>query len=263
MGDHPGGHQLGERLFIPGNTWIHQLPAQTKIASLLLTMLVIVATPGDRYWAFLGYALLMIGVVVAAAGPLRTLLARMTVEIPFVIFALLMPFIGSGPYLQLGPLTVSEPGLLAAWTLLAKATLGVVGSIVLAATTSTTEMVSGLRKLRLPDLLVQIFASMIRYVHVVFNEAARMSRARKARGFTARGPAAGTTLAKTLGTLFIRSYERGERVHLAMAARGYSGQMPELHSLPPATARQFIYASVLPLAAAAVLLVAWRWGVSQ
>ena len=260
MGDQPTGHHLGERLFIPGNTWIHRLPAQTKIASLLVTMLVVVATPGDKYWAFIGYALLMAAVVKIARIPLRTLLTRMTVEIPFVVFALLMPFIGAGPQVQFGPLSLSEPGLLAAWTLMAKATLGVVGSIVLAATTTSTEMIAGLRKLRLPDLLVQIFASMIRYVHVVFNEAARMSRARKARGFTAKGPAAWTTLGKTLGTLFIRSYERGERVHLAMSARGYSGQMPELHPLPAATAQQLISAAVLPAAAAIVLLCAWLWG---
>ena len=34
-------------------------------------------------------------------------------------------------------------------------------------------------------------------------------------------------LATAAGALFIRSYERGERVHLAMIARGYQGDLPK------------------------------------
>ena len=35
------------------------------------------------------------------------------------------------------------------------------------------------------------------------------------------------TLARSAGALFIRSFERGERVHLAMLSRGYTGRMPK------------------------------------
>jgi len=253
MGDHSRGHDLGERLYLPGDTVLHRLPAHVKILSLLLTMLVVVATPGERYGAFVGYALLVAGVVVVARIPLRTLGTRMTVEIPFVVFALLMPLIGSDPRVVVGPVSLSEPGLLAAWTLLAKATLGVVCAIVLAATTSTTDLIAGLRRLRLPDLLVQIVASMIRYIHVVSAEFSRMSRARVARGFSGRGPKSWPILARSLGTLFIRSYERGERVHLAMLARGYSGQMPQLQPQTAATTAQYAIGAMLPIAAAALL----------
>ena len=253
MGDHPRGHDLGERLYLPGDTVLHRLPAHVKILSLLLTMLVVVATPGERYLAFLGYGMLVAALVATARIPLRTLGARMTVEIPFVVFALLMPFIGADPRVTVGPLSLSEPGLLAAWTLLAKATLGVVCAIVLAATTSTSDLIAGLRRLRLPDLLVQIVASMIRYIHVVSAEFSRMSRARVARGYAGNGPKSWPILARSLGTLFIRSYERGERVHLAMLSRGYTGQMPQLHAQPAATAAQFAIGAMLPIAAVALL----------
>lgn len=253
MGDHPRGHDLGERLYLPGDTALHRLPAHVKILSLLLTMLVVVATPGEQFWAFAGYALLVAGLVAVAKIPLRTLATRMTVEIPFVVFAVLMPFLGANPRVSVGPLSLSEPGLIAAWTLLAKATLGVVCAIVLAATTSTTDMVAGLRRLRLPDLLVQIFASMIRYVHVVSAEFSRMARARAARGFSGKGPKAWPVLARSLGTLFIRSYERGERVHLAMMSRGYTGQMPQLHPQSSATMSQFAMGATLPIAALMLL----------
>lgn len=63
-------------------------------------------------------------------------------------------------------------------------------------------------------------------------------------------------LAKSVGALFLRSYERGERVHLAMVSRGYDGRMPVLHDVG-ASAAQWSLAAALPLAAAAVTLAAW------
>jgi len=53
-----------------------------------------------------------------------------------------------------------------------------------------------------------------------------MHVARVARGFDGRDPRHWPVIAKSMGALFIRSYERGERVHLAMLSRGYTGRMP-------------------------------------
>ena len=113
-------------------------------------------------------------------------------------------------------LTVSEHGLLAAWGLLAKGTLGVLASLTLAATTEPHDLLAGLERLRLPAQLVEIMAFMIRYLDVVTDEMQRMKVARTSRGFSARNPTHWPVVARSAGALFIRSYERGERVHLAM-----------------------------------------------
>ena len=68
---------------------------------------------------------------------------------------------------------------------------------------------------------------MIRYLDVVTTEMQRMKIARESRGFTARNPRHWPVLARSAGALFIRSYERGERVHLAMLSRGYDGRLPQ------------------------------------
>lgn len=252
MGDHPRGHDVGERLYVPGDTAIHRLPAHLKVLAALATVLVIVLTPPQPPFVFAGYAaVLVIALRVAGLG-WRTVLPRMAIELPFVVFALLLPFVGTGPDVAVGPLELSQPGMWAAWNIVAKATLGIVVSILLAATTSTRDMVAGLQRLHVPDLLVQIFASMIRYVHVVTAEWSRMSRAREARGFAARGPRSWPVLAQGLGTLFIRSYERGERVHLAMVSRGYDGHMPALTAPRPGSTAQLALALSLPLAAALI-----------
>jgi cobalt/nickel transport system permease protein len=69
-------------------------------------------------------------------------------------------------------------------------------------------------------------AFMIRYLDVVTDEMQRMKVARTSRGFSARNPTHWPVVARSAGALFIRSYERGERVHLAMLSRGYDGRMP-------------------------------------
>ena len=94
--------------------------------------------------------------------------------------------------------------------------------------TEPRALLLGLERLRLPQQLVQIMGFMIRYVDVVTDEMRRMRIARESRGFTARNPRHWPVVARSLGALFIRSYERGERVHLAMVSRGYTGRLPDV-----------------------------------
>ncbi|MBG6098643.1 cobalt ECF transporter T component CbiQ [Nocardioides luteus] len=202
------------------------MPAHVKVLALVGFMLVVVATP--REW-FAAYAFfLAVLVTVGAVGRVRPgwVLKRMVVETPFVVFAVLMPFISHGPRIEVLGLSLSESGLLSAWGLLAKGTLGVIAGLLLAATTTPQELVHGLERLRLPQQLVQIMAFMVRYLEVVTDEMRRMAVARASRGFVARNPLHWPVLARSVGALFIRSFERGERVHLAMVSRGYTGRMP-------------------------------------
>lgn len=252
---HEHGHDAGERLYLHRHTAVHALPAHVKIVTLLTFILLVVLTPAEQYWAFGVYALMLVAVAVVARVPFSVIGPRMLVEVPFVLFAVLMPVLGPEPRVQVLGLSLSQAGLVAAWGILAKGTLGVVGSILLAATTPARDLVSGLQRLRVPSLLVQIAAFMLRYTHVVTDEAARMRIARESRGFEARGVTAWPALAHTGGTLFIRSYERGERVHLAMLSRGYTGSMPTTGSA--ATAADWGRAVLLPAAALLIAAAAW------
>ena len=153
-------------------------------------------------------------------------------EVPFVVFAVVLPFVATGPRISVLGLSVSEPGLVAAWALLAKGTLGVLAALLLAATTEPRDLLTGLTRLRLPRQLVEIMGFMVRYVEVVTGDLRRMSIALASRGFDARSPRQWPVLATCLGALFVRSYERGERVHLAMLSRGYAGSLPVLAAAP-------------------------------
>jgi cobalt/nickel transport system permease protein len=102
--------------------------------------------------------------------------------------------------------------------------------------------------------MVQIAAFMLRYVNVINDEMERMKVARESRGFIATGIKDWKVIATAASALFIRSYERGERVHLAMLSRGYTGVLP--HDVSEgATLRTWAQGLALPIFAALILLI--------
>jgi cobalt/nickel transport system permease protein len=248
------GH--AHKLYRHGHSPVHALPAHCKLLAVLGFVLVVVSTPREAVWAFALYAVLLGAVATVSRIPAGFLLKRLLIEIPFVAFALLMPFVVPGEQTEVLGIPLSVPGLWGAWNILAKGTLGVAASVILASTTELRSLLLGLQRLRLPSLLVQIASFMIRYGDVIADEMRRMSIARRSRGFEARGVRHWGVLAKSAGALFIRSYERGERVHLAMVSRGYTGTMPVLDDVR-ATRAQWSYAAALPVTALAVCLLGW------
>ncbi|MFE5811308.1 cobalt ECF transporter T component CbiQ [Streptomyces sp. NPDC056491] len=248
------GH--AHKLYRPGHSPVHDLPPHCKLAATLAFVVVVVSTPREAVWAFGLYALLIAGVAAVARIPAGFLLRRLLIEIPFVAFAVLMPFVAEGEQVQVLGMSLSVSGLWGAWNVLAKGTLGVAASVLLASTTELRALLLGLQRLKLPPLLVQIASFMIRYGDVIGGELRRMSIARRSRGFEARGIRHWGVLAKTAGALFIRSYERGERVYLAMVSRGYTGSMPVIDEVA-ATRSQWAYAAALPVTALAVCLMGW------
>jgi cobalt/nickel transport system permease protein len=183
--------------------------------------------------------------------PYRTVFIRSLVEIPFVIFALLMPFFGTGERVTVFGVELYQAGIWAGAGIVAKGTIGVISAIILSATTSARDLLAGLEKLRVPAPLVNIATFMLRYLNVINDELTRMRIARESRGFEATGIRSWRILAQTVGALFIRSYERGERVYLAMLSRGYAGTMP---TPKRNQANNFLIAFVLPLVALTISL---------
>jgi len=199
----------------PADSPVHRLPAQVKIVAALLTVLCVVATPRTEFWAFGVYLVMVVAVGRIARVPAGHFARRAFIEIPFVLVAILMPLLGGAA------------GALAGWNILAKGTLGVLTSLTLAATTTPRDLIVGLQRLRTPAALTTIATLMLRYLDVIAGEARRMRLARISRGHDPRFLWQVGATARGIGALFIRSYERGERVHLAMLSRGWTGAMPD------------------------------------
>ncbi len=234
---------------------LHGVAADCKLVATIAFIGAVVATPRQQWWAFGLDAAILVGVAGYAHVPLGQLARRLTIELPFLAFALLMPLVGRAPKVDVLGLPLSQAGLWAAWGIIAKGTLGAAATIVLASTTPVPQLVAAFERLRVPRTLTAITAFMIRYGDVVTDEMRRMRIARESRGGQTRWLWQARAAATSAGALFVRSYERGERVYLAMESRGYTGSMPSIES-DDGSARWF--ACLLPAVAATTIAVcAW------
>jgi cobalt/nickel transport system permease protein len=207
---------------------VHRLDARAKLLG-LGGLTVIAATAPRSAWPLLAAcAVLLAAVALAARVPAGVIARRALVALPVVAVAgASLPFAhAGGPETAVGPVAVSEAGLAIFGAAAGKAAVGTVSAILLAATTTVPAALDALRRLRAPALLVAIAGVTWRYVFVVAGEVARMRTALAARGHRARHLLDGGATGKLATALFLRAHARGERVHTAMAARGYAGAPP-------------------------------------
>lgn len=225
-----------------------------KIIAALLFIFVSIATPITSWGAFIGYLIIILITAKCAKISFLTLGKRALIEIPFIFFAILMPFFGKGEVINVGPFDLYKDGIEAALSIVAKGTIGVLTAVILSTSTTAREILRGLERLKLPRMMVQIATFMLRYVNVISDEMERMKIARESRGFEATGVKHWKVLATVAASLFIRSYERGERIHLAMLSRGYAGELPHEESRHVPLAQWFTALSA-PLMAALILVI--------
>jgi cobalt/nickel transport system permease protein len=224
-------------VYKPRQTWIHALDPRVKI---LLTFLLILSTVTLPDGAWISYGLLftiVLGLAWTSRLGVAFTLRRGIVALPFVLAALPLPFLMPGEILFTLPglgWTVTDAGLLRFSTILLRTWIAVQAGVLLSATTSIADILWGLSMLKVPRTIVATIGFMVRYLFLLADEALRMMRARNSRSPQlegARPPGVvwqGRTSGMMVGSLFLRSLERSERVYAAMLARGYDGEMRAL-----------------------------------
>jgi cobalt/nickel transport system permease protein len=232
---------------------IHRLDPRAKILGLAGITVVAVSTP-PRLWPVLAACALALAAIAIAGrvGP-GVIWTRARVVLPLVIFvAVFVPFVRGGEQVDLGPVDVSREGLETFFAVSSKALIGTVSAVLLGATTSFPDVLHGLERMRAPRLLTLIAAFMYRYLFVITGEARRMRVALSSRGYRPRHALQAAAIGRVATALFLRTFERGERVYVAMLARGYTGATPRMHALA------FGRADVLFLAALVAALLPLR-----
>ncbi|MFH1002729.1 MAG: cobalt ECF transporter T component CbiQ [Chloroflexota bacterium] len=245
------------------DSFIHRLDPRTKLVTSLLFILAVLLTPPDGWAAYALYFGLLTAWLLLSRVPVRYVLQRSLVIMPFVLLvAVFLPFFSRGGEFtsyQLGPwhITLTAAGLQMLRNILARAWLSIISLTLLAATTRLPDLLKGMEQLRLPRVMVMVLSFMYRYLFVLTDEVMRLRQARDSRYFGGQRWRQLRTTGHMVGTLFLRSYERGERVYAAMLARGYDGQSRTLHhpSFRPADAA-FGLGLVLILAATSLIS---RW----
>ena len=166
-------------LYVHRHSPVHALAPEVKIAASVLFTVVVVATPREELWAFGGYLAVVVVVASIARIGLGRLALRSLIELPFILFAFALPFLGHGERVHWLGMSLSVDGLYGMWNILAKGTLGVLSSLLLAGTTTPRDLLLGLDRLRCPTMITQIATFMLRYLDVLSAEGRRMRIAQR------------------------------------------------------------------------------------
>lgn len=213
---------------------LHRADARPKLIAAVLYIFVVSAI---REGDWLAIALLAVPVVLGAfvsrLGPWMVL-RRTFLALPFVLAAVPLAFTREGDVVATLPIlgwTASREGVEAVATILLRSWVSVGVAVLLVSTTSMADLLRALRWLRVPALLVSTIFFAYRYFYVIGDEAQRMLRARASRSAGLPGYRSGGSIrwrarvtGHMVGSLFVRSLERSERVFAAMQARGYRGE---------------------------------------
>jgi len=220
-----------------GDSLIHRLDPRTKLITSLAFIVAVVLTPVSNWRVFIFYFCLVVALLIISRLPPLYVLKRSLVIFPFVLLvAIFIPFFKQGEVagsynIGLWQVSVTYSGLVVLANVVVKAWLSILSLILLSATTQFTELLRGLRQSGVPEVIVLILSFMYRYIFVLVDETLRMRRAQDSRNFGGSRRRQLKTIGNMIGTLFIRSYERGERVYAAMLSRGFDSQIRSLRQL--------------------------------
>ena len=213
---------------------IHRLDPRTKIMTAIAFVIMVMVTPPGEWLAFAIYLLFLAMLILVSRVPPVYILKRSLVVIPFVVLiGIFIPFLktsGSSGSYNVWMWDIPKSNLVLFASIIIKSWLSVISLVLLTATTQFSEVLKGLEKLRMPGVMVMILSFMYRYIFVLTDEVLRMKQARDSRSFGEKRSRQIKTIGNVIGTLFLRSYERGERVYAAMVSRGFDGEIRTLSS---------------------------------
>lgn len=209
---------------------IHRWDPRAKLVAMLCLILSVVLVPDIRM-ALVGLAIAVF-MVIASRLPTEFVLKRITwvgfFVVPLFLLILLTRHEGE-EIASIFSLTITAGSLEQASLIAVRALAAVMLLLPMIATMKFDTTIKALEQLGVPGKLTQLILFTYRYIFVLIDEVQTMSRSLASRGFERKlSIHMLTTNAKLIGMLFIRSYERAERVHHAMFSRGYDGNFHTL-----------------------------------
>lgn len=218
-----------EERFIEGDSLIHRLDPRVK--SIVAGIFSIVVAVSDRFAALIPALMIAVTFIILARLSVRDVIARLLIVNGFIFFLwVILPFTTEGfPLFSVGPLTATRAGIRDAALITLKSNTIILALIALTTTMSVFTLGRALGDLHIPSKVVHLIFLSYRYIHVMYQEYRRLIKAAKIRGFHPRNNIhTYRTYAYLVGMLFVKSYDRAERVRAAMLCRGFQGKFYDL-----------------------------------
>ena len=241
------------------NTPWHAIAPRTRLLCALLFVFAVVLTPNGHWQTWAVYGLGLLSLILLSRITITELLKRLAVEFAFVGVVLVGTLFREGGQViwSWGIFKVTTVGLTILASVSIKALLSLTMLNLLTLTTSVPALLHGMKELRIPPLLVATLASMYRYIGVLIAEFEAMRRAALSRNLMNSNRSIRLVVGNTIGALFIRTYERGNRIHQAMLSRGYEG-IPPMEKVPSGGKQDIVALTLTILLALLGQVIYWR-----
>jgi len=214
-------------LLANGNSKIHRLDARAKVLVTLVFILCVVSFNRYELNALFPYFVFPVAMISLTGLPPLFILRKVSLLCPFVLaVGIFNPVFDREIFLQLGPVGISG-GWLSFASILTRSMLTVGSAFILVGVTGFTAVCQALERLGMPQVFTVQLLFLYRYIFVLTEESGRASRARELRACGKNGLGSGS-FSSMAGHLLLRTWHRAERIHMAMLARGFSG---EFHTL--------------------------------
>jgi cobalt/nickel transport system permease protein len=220
---------------------LHRLDPRVKVVVTVLFILSNALLPDGAWTAFGLSWLCLLGLNALSRLGVDFTFRRSFVALPFALAAISAIFSPIGKPLadwSLGPLALipTDFGVIKFISIILRSWLSVQIAILMVAVTRFPDMIHAFEHLRVPGILTTIVAFLYRYLFVLTDEVMRLLRARESRSAAVPGRRSGRNvlwrarvMGNMAGQLFLRSYERSDRIYNAMLARGYDGRLRTLN----------------------------------
>ncbi|CAN5859688.1 cobalt ECF transporter T component CbiQ [soil metagenome] len=204
-----------------GESPLHRLDARCKLLGALAFVVAVVVVPVGVWWPLTVAGLVLAFGVGLSGISTGLILRRWLIVLPLVVFV-------SAMIAPTHPARAEVGAWAVALSIIARNGLALLTVLLLAGVTPFPALLQALRRLRVPTVLVATLHFMYRYLFVLTEELGRMLQARRSRTFRRSSWIVWNRNTGLIGALFLRSFERGERVHAAMLARGWDGKIRTL-----------------------------------
>ncbi len=210
--------------YYPADTVLHRLDPRARLLFVFSAMLALGAAP-PRLDLLLGAFVMVLALARVSRAPAASFLARMTAVSPFILLMAALRLLTGVDETPTG-LVVQPAALTASIALVLKGYTAILLLGVLVVTSGIPQILWALEKLHAPQVLVMTANLMFRYFDLLLDEYQNLVRARSSRCAGPLNFSRIPMLASEIGLLFIKSWERAERVHAAMLSRGFTGSLP-------------------------------------
>lgn len=209
------------------DTFVHRLDARVKVVATMLFLFTVISFPKYEVVALVPFFLFPVLLTTIGEIPVRFIFKKVLLVSPFaILIGVFNPLLDTATVAVISGIPISA-GVISFLSILLKFTLTVSAALLLIATTSFPGVCHALRRLGLPSLFVSQLLFLYRYIFVLMEEAMRITRARDMRSVGSRG-AGIKVFVRLIGTLFVRTVDRAERIYYAMLSRGFQGDIPSL-----------------------------------